>query len=287
MSSQAVAWAIVHKAGGMSAKAVLLSLANYANEYGECWASQATIAEGAECSVRQVRRILGDLAERGLIERERRGGAGMGRDTDMIRLRMRELPAILTSKRRAEEQPAITAASSKQQPDKLAASQATGQPDRGAKGQFVRGATGQMEGGNRTIMSDNPKNPFKNPLNPPGFEEAWKLWPKHHRASSRKVSLSRWKSLSPDPQQMLRAIALYLDSPDAKKTTPDGVRGGFVKAFEAWLNTQAEFWLEQAGAAPADPQADRLRVYRETGIWNPLWGDEPAPDLIALAGGKP
>lgn len=79
MSSQAVAWAIIHKAGSMSAKACLLSIANYANEYGECWASQATIADGAECSVRQVRRILADLQERGLIVRERRGGAGKGR----------------------------------------------------------------------------------------------------------------------------------------------------------------------------------------------------------------
>lgn len=46
--------AIVHTAGGMSAKVVLLSVANYADEYGECWAAQATLAAGAECSVRQL-----------------------------------------------------------------------------------------------------------------------------------------------------------------------------------------------------------------------------------------
>lgn len=171
MSSQAVAWAIVHAAGGMAAKAVLLSIANYANEYGECWASQATLAEGAECSVRQLRRVLGALGERGLVERTRRGGAGKGRETDVIRLRMRELPGILSAKPRkqpATEQPAILSGG---QGDKVSEGQpailAAKQPDilTGCgemippTGQVDLGATGQNGGGNRTIMSANPKIP--------------------------------------------------------------------------------------------------------------------------------
>ena len=35
--------------------------------------------------------------------------------------------------------------------------------------------------------------------------------------------------------------------------------------------------------APADLLAERIRVYRETGIWNPAWGDEPT-DLFAAGG---
>lgn len=102
MSSQAVAWAIIHKAGGPSAKAVLLSIANYADAHGECWQDQQTLADGAECGVRQFRTIVTKLVSRGLVERKRRGGSGRGRQTDLLRLRMRELPAIITASRRPE-----------------------------------------------------------------------------------------------------------------------------------------------------------------------------------------
>ena len=157
MSSQAVAWAIVMQAGGPSAKAVLMSIANYANEYGECWASQKTIADGAEISVRQVRTILTGLISRGLIERERRGGEGRGRETDLLRLRMRELPAIITAKRR-------------EQPDDLSKRQilpVAKQPEdiSLASGEDCRGATGNSRGGKRKPTSDNPNNPSSDSKN--------------------------------------------------------------------------------------------------------------------------
>lgn len=249
----------------MSAKAVLLSLANYANEYGECWASQATIADGAECSVRQVRRILCDLAERGLIERERRGGAGKGRDTDMIRLRMRELPAILTSKRREEEQP-----------DKVSASQATGHLDRGASGHLDRGATGQIRGGNRTIMSDNPKNPTLS---------------NERESPARRLLASMRKHMSPTGNQRSKPI------PCDKALTPLIKRHGFdavlaaARAFYATPQARkdgGEFQpglqviandgrLEALIAAPADPDeiARRHRLFEFDGTWLPEWGAQP------------
>lgn len=266
MSSQAVAWAIVHQAGGMSAKAVLLSLANYANEYGECWASQATIADGAECSVRQVRRILADLAERGLIERERRGGAGKGRETDMIRLRMRELPVILTSKRREETQP-----------DNLAGSPATGQGVRGASGHPVRGATGQMRGGNRTIVSDNPKIPKERTPLPPGFDEVWAVWPKHIRASSKRIASGRLARLGVTGPEIVAAASAYLRSPDATK---DGRK--YVPALEVWLNKQAEFWLERSR-----PDAAELRRRQELFEFDGTWADEWGPRPSQANGGQP
>lgn len=270
MSSQAVAWAIVHQAGGMSAKAVLLSLANYANEYGECWASQATIADGAECSVRQVRRILGDLEGRGLIERERRGGAGKGRDTDMIRLRMRELPAILTSKRRDEEQP-----------DKLAGSQATGHGVRGASGHPVRGATGQMRGGNRTIMSDNPKNPsFSKEKESPARRFLASMRP-HMSATGNQRSkpVPCDKALPPLIARhgfdvLLTAAKAFYASPQARKDNGEFQPGLQVIANDGRL----EAMIEQAKAARAKAEA----IYREHGFWDASLGDPP--DLTAQGG---
>lgn len=257
MSSQAVAWAIVHQAGGPSAKAVLLSIANYADAYGECWQDQKTLAEGAEIKERQFRTILAGLIGRGLVERVRRGGKGGGRLPDLLRLRMRELPAILTAKRREEvsennapEQPA-TGQSGRKQPAISSNRQSLPKAEQPAK--IAERATGNPAYRNRQIVAgsykDNPTIPTT-PCSPPGFEEAWKLWPKHHRASSKAESLRRWRAIGADPDRMLQAIRLYLASPDATKVTPDGVRGGFVKAFEAWLNKQAECWLEQINPVP-------------------------------------
>lgn len=246
MSSQAVAWAIVMQAGGPSSKAVLMAIANYANEYGECWASQETLAEGAELKTRQLRTILNQLCERGLIERERRGGEGRGRKTDMLRLRMREIPAMITAKRRPELTPDSNRQSLPEASNRQTLPLAIG-----------GGATGNLGGGNRQIVAGTiePKNPRTKPPYPQGFEEAWALWPKHVRASDKKASAKRWAKLSATPEAKLAAVKAYLASPDGRK---DG--GSFVNAFEVWLNRKAEFWLERAAPQAIDYR-DALRIW--------------------------
>lgn len=273
MSSQAVAWAIVHQAGGMSAKAALLSLANYANEYGECWASQQTIADGAECSVRQVRRILSDLEARGLIERERRGGAGKGRDTDMIRLRMCELPAILTSKRREEEQP-----------DKLAGSQATGHHVRGASGHPVRGATGQMRGGNRTTVSDNPNIPTLSNERDSPARRLLASMRKHMSpaGNQRSKPVPCEKALTPlikrhGFEAVLTAAQAFYASQQAQKE-----RGEFQPGLQVIANDGRLEVLIETGGADDTEQKRRLWVFETYGEWRPDWG--PRPDSKAQGG---
>lgn len=285
MSSQAVAWAIVMQAGGPSAKAVLMSIANYADVYGECWQDQQTLAEGAELGVRQFRTILAALVERGLVVKQRRGGDGKGRKSDLLRLRMREMPVIITAKRKPEavaedRQPAI---SGNRQSLPVAVSECS-QPEN-----IAERATGNLEGGNRQLIAAtyNPTIPLPSNegkrargASPPGFDEAWALWPKHHRQSSKAESLRRWAKLRADPAQLLAAIRAYLASPDATKVTPDGVRGGFVNAFEVWLSRYAEFWLERVGQSdllsPTAPDWPRREAhFRDTGSWNDAWGPRP------------
>ena len=43
MSIQAVAWAISQRVGSPTGKVLLMCLANYVNEKGECWPSQKTV----------------------------------------------------------------------------------------------------------------------------------------------------------------------------------------------------------------------------------------------------
>lgn len=58
-----------------SQKLVLLCLADHANDRGLCWPSLQRIAERSDMSVRNCQRVLGQLAELGLIVKQ----AGLGR----------------------------------------------------------------------------------------------------------------------------------------------------------------------------------------------------------------
>lgn len=84
MSFQASTWALAQKVGSPSAKCVLLALANYADEYGECWPSQATLSRETEQSLDTVQRRLRDLEKLGLIYRRRQAKANGWRGADAI-----------------------------------------------------------------------------------------------------------------------------------------------------------------------------------------------------------
>ena len=72
MSWQATSWAQNQKTGSPSGKAVLLVLANYANEYGVCWPAQNTLALSTEQSPNSVQRRLKELEKRNLIKKRKR-----------------------------------------------------------------------------------------------------------------------------------------------------------------------------------------------------------------------
>ncbi len=64
MSVKAMAWAKAQKAGGPGIKAVLLVLADYADEQWSCFPGQQRIAEETEQSIRTVRAQLETLERR-------------------------------------------------------------------------------------------------------------------------------------------------------------------------------------------------------------------------------
>jgi hypothetical protein len=96
--------------------------------------------------------------------------------------------------------------------------------------------------------------------------------------------VQRWNRIGAEPEKLLAAIRAYLASPEAKKTTPDGVAGGFVNAFEVWLNKYAEFWLERtASIVPAHSDADlraaRIAWAKAKHDWRAEWGS-PDPEVL-------
>jgi hypothetical protein len=83
MSWTAISWAKQVQAGGPGPKAVLLCLADRADEEDSCFPSQELLAQETEQSVRTVQRQLADLETKGLIKRVHRARSdGNGRTSD-------------------------------------------------------------------------------------------------------------------------------------------------------------------------------------------------------------
>jgi len=86
MSFQAMAWAVKQKVGNATGKAILLMLANYADENGTCFPSQQTLATECECSKRSILDWLQKFEDMGMIKRDRRHGFGGYRRSDILTL---------------------------------------------------------------------------------------------------------------------------------------------------------------------------------------------------------
>lgn len=84
MSYQALAWARSIKTGSFATKAILMAIANYADENGTCFPSQAQLADDTELSKRTIVRSMEILEEAGLLSRSRRHRSDGTRTSDLI-----------------------------------------------------------------------------------------------------------------------------------------------------------------------------------------------------------
>lgn len=80
MSIKAISWAFKQRCKTPAEKLVLISLADQANDAGECWPGQSYIAEKCDISRESVCRLLRSLERQGLIA-SARGKDASGRDT--------------------------------------------------------------------------------------------------------------------------------------------------------------------------------------------------------------
>lgn len=87
MSAEARTWAKKQKAGSASQKSVLVAIADYVNEDGYAWPSQARIARDTDLSVRSIIRAIAALEKAGLIQIFRRPPRDDGRrESNLMRL---------------------------------------------------------------------------------------------------------------------------------------------------------------------------------------------------------
>lgn len=115
---------------------------------------------------------------------------------------------------------------------------------------------------------------------PEEFETAWKLYPHHTRRSSKPDTLSQWRKLSVAERLSLPAACARYRRLGAE---PKGECG--APAMERWLKRGLHLnWTDDGEPVAAEGPADtavvarRLRHYRDTGAWEPIWGDRPTND---------
>lgn len=115
MSVRAIEWAFTQKVGSAGAKAVLVALANRADEHGYGFAGQPTIAADAEMGVRTVSGHMAHLETQGFIKRVRRNRLDGTRTSDGYQLALPAKSAgsdeASTGRIRRKEQAAESAAS--------------------------------------------------------------------------------------------------------------------------------------------------------------------------------
>lgn len=191
MSIQAVAWAISQRVGSPTGKVLLMCLANYANENGECWPSQKTISQEAELGERATRDWLKRLEENGFIERRRRNRSDGSRTSDFIVLNLSK-----QSKSDEEIQPAKSA----------------GRQNQAASSSKPTGNSCRLE--RREVPGIEPSlNPSKEPSTGAGgfkydkFEELWNAWPAKHRPDKRIAAQHSFDRLSPIDQKLALKFA--------------------------------------------------------------------------------
>ncbi len=262
MSIQAVAWAISQRVGSPTGKALLICLANYANEKGECWPSQTTIAREAELGERATRDWLQKLEAQGLITRTRRNRRDGSRTSDLFQL------AIAAKVEVAASQPAKSAGRKSQ------AANPAGRP-----GTRRRGVRHQVPGNEPSLdpSSESSSLPSKGPAKEPvgrkgDFNQFWEEWPEQERPEFRGAAEATFAKLSASDQRASVTHAAAFRK-NAKQQGSVGLMIPYLKKRE---------FLNFAGG-PKLTSEGRFEIKPECKEWQP-WLDHMAATVSRDAG---
>lgn len=226
MSIQAVAWAIRQKVGSPTGKVLLLCLANYADENGECWPSQTTISNEAELGERATRDWLKALEDAGFIERRRRNRADGSRTSDLFRLCL---------EKRTENPPSGLPAKSAGRPNQPAGSSAPTGISRRAYRQEMPGNEPVREPSEEPTTSAHARGGS-------GFDIFWDSWPEKEQPQKRHVAQRLFERLTNAEREAA------IDNASTYRRHQAGA--GAIGLMIPYLRQQ--HWQDFVGAPPVD-----------------------------------
>lgn len=270
MSVQAITWALQQRVRSATHKAVLLVLANRMDPTGFGWPSQKLVAREAQCSDRTVRRVLLDLETDGTLIRNDRRRKNGSYSTDSVQFAMPLNPADNL----ATGDPA----------DNLTSGQSDQRPDTTAPADRLSGPTTfEPNTKNRKSVGGEP---------PPNLPEALASY----NEAAHACGWVRCVEFTEDRRAKARALWRKLGGKEGwARLIAEARRQGFLGGANdrAW-RMDFDFLVSPSKAArilegkyltaeerkatpitDTDARTERERVYRETGRWNPAWGERP------------
>lgn len=214
MSIQAVAWVLEHSTTKGLDRLVLISLANHANEDGECWPSIERIAAEANTKPVQARRVIGSLEAEGHIIRQ----VNAAPDSRMRGDRKTNLYRLLDGG--AQKCPPWMERATPERADGVHHSARTGGTSTRARATPERAPNHQLEPSVepslQPLVASDP------------FDEFWAAYPRHDERRRAQVAFARAIKRAPD-------IATIIDG--ARKYAADPNRlPQYTKQAPTWLN---------------------------------------------------
>lgn len=206
---------------------LMLALADFADEQGVCWPSQAVLAAKVRCSVRWVQKMLADLKKDGEIEVKKQG-IGRGQNTEYQIVFSEPKKANVDTPINGEKTNVDTSITTKEKANSVT-----------LKGELcdvkpelhnIKGERIVRTNHHRTVKEPSKEPPADLPLpfDSPDFAETWEQW-KNHRREIR-------KKLTPTAVQQQFALCRKVGKADAIEMIQTSIRNGWTGLFEPQTN---------------------------------------------------
>lgn len=299
MSVRAIAWALEQRVGSPAGKMVLICLANYSDENGQCWPSQQAIMEETELSERSVRDWLAKLEAAGLVERRQRRRRDGSRTSDAYQLRLSQASGFRNSEAGTNRQEVPA--------DQPAKSAGMGETNRQEVPLLPAGGAGltsfepSQEPSLKKDLSETPVSDTSQPKPakkrndyPADFEEAWRGYPTSANMSKAEA-FGEWRKLDADDRALVMVSLAPFKAWCAKKPDYDPPH---MCRYLKWRRFEGH----AKAAKPASPVAivedekcwrSRLDFGRPRDQWFAHWGPMPGqpgcrvpPHLLEPSDGK-
>lgn len=259
MSGKILNWAARAPCGDVTAKAVLLILAEACDDNGETYISQDAVAERC-CTRREtVNRAMKRLQSVGFITRSQRRRDDGYRSSDLIKLTLCDF---------GSREPNARDDNAHENGSHVTLTSISCAPNRTAEPPV----NPQIE----EYMSEKPSKRIRYPDD---FEAIWLAYPNFPGRSIKAKALAEWQKLDPGQRSdLVKAVIAFAETPQARK---DG--GQWVKGFHLWLRDGLwrDFVPSASSPATTAPSIDwdtRLTAFTASGAWSGTWGEAPGRD---------